>query len=59
MTTEERLELLQISSRLIQWTNKLELNSEQKKTFIKIMLDFSELISWSQELTLDKGGWGP
>lgn len=50
MTTEERLELLQISSLLIQWAHGLELNSEQKNTFIKIMLAFGELISWNPEL---------
>jgi hypothetical protein len=50
MIKEERIALLQLSTRLIDWVRTVELDSAQKKEFIKIMGELRQIISWIPEI---------
>jgi hypothetical protein len=52
MIKEERIALLQLSTRLIDWVCTVELEPDQKKEFIKIMVDLRQIIAWIPEMDL-------
>lgn len=58
MEKEERLHLLQISTRLIEWVGEVKLDTGQKREFIRIMHDLGKQISWEAELKSDSCSGG-
>jgi hypothetical protein len=46
MDIQDRIKLLQISTRLNEWVRSVELDSNQKREFLLIMFDFGKQLSW-------------
>lgn len=59
MEKEKRLRLLQISTRLIEWVDMVELDPGPKREFLKIMHDLGKEISWQTELKLQYPIYAP